>query len=120
MQLGQENPSSPHLPSRSLLLHRLAQFLLALLLEILLLGLGVQRVELLLALGLPDLLSLRGPLLGLLVLVGLLDLLDVILADQLQLARDFGPEVRRLDERVRDTHEVLEDGHQGLVVVVGR
>lgn len=106
-------------PSRRPLRHP-ALLLLPLLLEILLLRLGVEGVELGIPLRLLGLLLLDLELLGLFVLGLLLDGLDVLVADDAQLAGDLGAEVGLVDEDVGDVEEVAEDGDQAGVVVVGR
>lgn len=69
------------LPSDRLLLGSLALLLILLLVEVLLLRFGIQRVELSVTLCLSYLFALNGTLLGLLVLASLLDLLDGLITD---------------------------------------
>ena len=110
------NRLRPH----GLLLQAALHLLLALPVEVLLLGLGVERVELLVALGLLGALALLRALLGLAVLVRLLELLDGRLARRLDLAQHLGPEVAHLHQPVGQAQVALEDGHEVGVVVVGR
>lgn len=108
------------LSSHSLLLRSLAELLFLLLLEVFLLGLGVQGVQLGIALRLLRLVALEGPLLGLLLLDLLLEVLDQVLADVLELAQDLVAEVRRGRQVVRQADEVRQEGHEVLVGVRGR
>lgn len=84
---------SASLCAHSLLLGGLSQLLLLFFLEIFLLSLGIESVELRIALRLPDLVTLQSPLLGLFFIGDLLDLLDGLFTNALDLAQDFGPEV---------------------------
>lgn len=97
----------------------LALLLLALLFEVLLLTLGIKRGKLLVALSLLGLFALIVALLGLFLNVGLLDLLNRVLAHRLDLAQHLGAEVGLLSQLVRQADGVLEDGQQWGVVAVG-
>ncbi|KZL85403.1 hypothetical protein CI238_11815, partial [Colletotrichum incanum] len=102
-----------------LLLHALLQVALTLSLEVFLLGLGVESAELSVALGLLLLLALKGTLLRLLSVGSLLELGNSLLTHAAHLAQDLGAEVGAGNEGVRAADEVLKDGQQGVVVVVG-
>jgi hypothetical protein len=83
------------------------------------LRLGIQSLEFSVALSLLRLLTLRGALFGLLLFLNLLDLLDSCIARCLDLAENFGAETACLDKHIGDPQELLEDGEEGFVVVVG-
>lgn len=101
-----------------LLLGRLSQLLLTLSFEILLLCLGIESLELSIALGLLGLLTLRQTLLSLLIFLGLLDLLDGRITRCLDFAQDLGTETSRRDKHVGDPDELLENRNKVVVVVV--
>ena len=102
--------------AHGLLLLRLAHLLLLLLLEVFLLGLGVQAGELGVTLGLLGLLALKKALLILLLFSGLLELLGHKLTGGADLLGDFRAEVGGLRELVGDAKEVGEESDVGAVV----
>ncbi|POR34086.1 hypothetical protein TPAR_05740, partial [Tolypocladium paradoxum] len=106
-------------PLRYLLL-ALAQLPFLLLLEVLLLRLGIQALELGVALRLARLLLLVHPLLVALLLQRLLHLRHHGLARGAHLLHHLGPELRRLHEDVGQPEEVGEQGQEAAVAAVRR